>query len=118
VLKTVLEKGTKAAITLYNEMKNDPQNYYVYNLQSASRNGLREAAQKLMELNRVNDAIDIFQLTIDNNPAFYLNYNLLAKAYLKAGNKNEAIKYFNISTEKFNDRNENEAFAELEKLKK
>lgn len=118
IIKTVLEKGVKAGIQLYNNLLLDPQNYYIYNLQSANRNGLREAGQKLVELNRVNDAIVIFKLNIENNGAFYLNYNLLAKAYLKAGNKKEAIKYFRTSTEKFDDKNENEAFAELEKLKK
>lgn len=118
ILKTVLEKGTKAAIKQYNQLISDPQNYYVYNLRSANRNGLRETGEKLMQLNRVNDAIHIFQLNIDNNGAFYLDHNLLAKAYLKAGNKNEAIKYFTISTEKYDDPKENEAFAELEKLKK
>jgi tetratricopeptide (TPR) repeat protein len=118
ILNTVLEKGSKAAINLYNELKRDPQNYYVYNLQSATRNGLREAGEKLMELNRVNDAIALLQLNIENSSAYFLHYNLLAKAYLKAGNKNEAIKNFTISTEKYGDQQENEAFSELKKLKK
>lgn len=118
IVKTVLEKGVKAATSLYNQLKSDPQNYYTYNLRSATRNGLREAGEKLMSLNRVNDAIEIFQLNIENNSSFYLNYNLLAKAYLAIGNKEQAKKYFTISTEKLNDKTENEAFTELEKLKK
>ncbi len=50
------------------------------------------------------------------NSSFYVDYNLLAHAYLLAGNRKEAIRYYQISTEKYNDKNENEAFKELEKL--
>jgi hypothetical protein len=118
ILKTVLEKGSKAAIALYKELEQDPQNYYVYNLFSANRNGLRETGEKLLTMGLVQEAIDILELNVANNTAFYLNYNLLAKAYLQAGKKNEAIKYFRISTQKFDDPGGNEAFAELKKLEK
>lgn len=47
---------------------------------------------------------------------FYRDYNLLAKAWLLSGNRHEAIKMFRISTTLYDDREENEAFKELEKL--
>lgn len=118
ILKTVLDKGSKAAIAQYKKLEQDPQNYYVYNLFSASRNGLRETGEKLLSMGRVQEAIDILELNVANSTAFYLNYNLLAKAYLQAGKKNEAIKNYRISTKKFDDQSENEAFAELKKLEK
>jgi tetratricopeptide (TPR) repeat protein len=118
ILKTVLEKGTNAAIAQYKKLAADPKNYYIYNLRSASRDGLRETGEKLLAMNRAQDAIAIFKLTVENNDTYFVNYNLLAKAYLQAGKKDEAIKYFRLSTEKFDDKNENEAFAELEKLEK
>jgi hypothetical protein len=118
ILKTVLEKGSKAAIAQYKKLEQDPKNYYEYNLRSANRNGLAETGEKLLAMGRVQDAIDILELNAANNTAFYLNYNLLAKAYLQAGKKKEAIKYFRLSTEKYTDQNENEAFAELKKLEK
>lgn len=68
--------------------------------------------------NHVQDAIGVLKYNVENDPAFYVNYNLLAKAYLQSGNKGEAIKYYRLSTEKLGDKEKNEAFAELEKLKK
>jgi hypothetical protein len=116
ILKTVLNKGTKEAIQLYTRLTNDPRNYYVYNLRSADRNGLREAGEKLISLNRVRDAIEILKLNVKVNGGFYVEYNLLAKAYLLIGDKKEAIKNYQISTTKYDDKANNEAFRELEKL--
>jgi tetratricopeptide (TPR) repeat protein len=117
ILKTVLNKGTTQAIQLYTRLTNDPQNYYIYNLRSADRNGLRETGKKLIELNRFKEAVEILKLNVKVNSGFYVEYNLLAKAHLLAGNKNEAIKNYQISIAKYDDKENNEAFKELEKLK-
>jgi pentatricopeptide repeat protein len=45
-----------------------------------------------------------------------VNYNVLAKAYLRAGNKQEAIRAYRNSISLMNDQTVNEAFAELQKL--
>jgi hypothetical protein len=116
ILKTVLNKGTKEAIQLYTRLTNDPQNYYLYNLRSADRNGLRETGEKLIGLNRVKDAVEILKLNVKENGSFYVDYNLLARAHLLAGDKNEAIKNYQISTTKYDDKENNEAFSELKKL--
>jgi hypothetical protein len=116
VLKTVLEKGTKKAIRQYIELTNDPKNYYIYNLWSANRNGLRETGEKLLEMKRFQNAVDILEFNVKVNPAYYRNYNLLAKALLLSGNKEKAIESYKISTTRFDDQEENEAFKELEKL--
>jgi hypothetical protein len=116
ILDTVLKQGAKAAIRRYREIERNPDNYYTYNFRSADRNGLRETGEKLLEMKRINDAIEILKLNLQENTAFFGNYNLLARAYAMAGNKVEAIKYYQLSTTKYDDKNDNEAFKELEKL--
>jgi hypothetical protein len=116
ILQTVLKRGARQAIRQYTALTNNAENYYVYNLRSANRNGLREAGEKLMNLKRYQDAVDILKFNVKINPLYYVDYNLLAKAWLLSGNKEEAIKNLRISTTMYDDREENEAFKELEKL--
>lgn len=116
ILQTVMRKGTGPAIQQYTDLTSNPRNYYIYNLRSANRNGLREAGEKLMNLKRYRDAVDILRFNVKINPLYYVDYNLLAKAWLLSGNKEEAIKSLRISTTMYDDREENEAFKELEKL--
>lgn len=116
ILKTVLNQGVKKAVQLYTSLTNNPKNYYIYNLRSADRNGLREAGEKLIELNKAKEAVEILKLNVKVSNGFYVDYNLLAKAYLLMGDKNEAIKNYQISITKYDDKGGNEAFKELEKL--
>jgi hypothetical protein len=116
ILQTVLKKGTQAALQQYRQLTSNPANYYRYNLRSADRNGLRETGEKLIAMNRLQDAISILTFNIAENIAFFGNYNLLAKAHLLAGDKANAIKYYKISTSRNDDKQTNEAFKELEKL--
>lgn len=116
ILRTVLNQGAKKAIKLYNSLTNDPRNYYIYNLRSADRNGLRETGEKLIELNNVKEAVEILKFNVKVNSGFYVDYNLLAKAHLLMGNKEEAIENYQISVTKYDDKQENEAFKELDKL--
>jgi tetratricopeptide (TPR) repeat protein len=116
IFATALKQGAQKAIRQYIDLTNNPKNYYTYNLRSANRNGLSEAAQKLIDTNRINDAIEILEFNARINSSYFVNYNLLAKAYLLAGNKKEAIKNYRLSTQKLDSREENEAFKELEKL--
>lgn len=116
IYEAVLKKGTRAAIKQYIKLTKDPQNYYTYNLRSANRNGLREAGEKLLDLKRYKDAVDILAFNVSVNREYFHDYNLLAKAWLLAGNREEAIKNYKISITKLDDSNENEAFKELENL--
>ena len=116
ILKTVLSKGPKKAIKEYYRLTNDLQSYYIYNLRSADRNGLRETGEKLIELNKIKEAVEILKLNVKMHSGFYVDYNLLGKAHLLMGNKKEAIKNYQISITKFDDKEGNEAFKELEKL--
>jgi Trypsin-like peptidase domain len=116
IFETTLKQGSKQAIEQYKQLASNPKNYYIYNLRSADRNGLRETGEKLIEQKRVNDAIAILKFNTEVNPNYFLNFNLLAQAYLLDQNKTEAIKAYEISTKKFDSKVENEAFKALEKL--
>lgn len=117
LLHAVLKKGTASAIAQYEELIREPKNFYVFNLRSSNRNGLRETGEKLIEMKRYNDAVDILRFNVGVNSGYFHHYNLLANAWLLAGNKEEAIRIYEISTTKLDNKNENPAFAELEKLK-
>lgn len=110
------KEGASKAITYYKQLTGKPRNYYQYNLRSANRNGLLEAAEKLMAIDRLGDAIEILTFNTEINPAYFYNYNVLAKACERAGQREKAIAYFKMSTDKFSDPAENEAFKELERL--
>jgi Trypsin-like peptidase domain len=116
ILDTVLKKDAKKGIQQYETLTSDPKNYYKYNLRSATKNGLLETGEKLIEFNRIQDAITILEYNVKINSGYFHNYNVLAKAYLVAGNKEKAIENFRISTKKFDSKEENEAFKELEKF--
>ena len=60
ILQTTTEKGAAAAIQQYKDLISDPKNYYEYNLFAANRNGLREAGEKLLALNRLEDAVALY----------------------------------------------------------
>ena len=77
---------------------------------------MREAGEKLLQLDQVDEAIEILKFNTQVNSNHYVNYNILAKAYLRAGNKQEAIRAYRTSTARMNDPSINEAFTELQKL--
>ncbi len=112
---TVLKDGTEKAMRQYCALIRDPRNYYTYNLYSPDRNGLRETGEKLMLLGRYKQAIEMLKFAIKMTGGFYVNYNLLGKAQLLAGNKAQAIEAYKASARAYEGK-ENEAYAELEKL--
>lgn len=114
LLQTVLDKGAKQAVEQYQALIKDPQNFYRYNLRSASKNGLIEVGERLMEMERAEDGIEILKCNIQVNKHFYRGYNILAKAYLMNKDKEMAIKYYKISTEKYDNKENNEAFKALD----
>lgn len=116
IVKTTLYSGPDAAINEYKRLTSYPQTYYYYNFRSATRNGLREAGEKLLELDQVDEAIEILKFNTEVNRNHFINYNALAKAYLRAGNKQEALRAYRNSTTIMNDPSVNDAFAELEKV--
>lgn len=116
IYNTVLTQGTAAAKKLYKSLLKDPQNYYLYNLRSPNRNGLRETAEKLMASGRYADAVSILKFNNKVSFRFYENYNLLAKAELAMGNKAGAITAYKMSIKANSDKG-NPAYDELDKLR-
>lgn len=115
ILKTALSQGATKAIEHYRALTKEPQNFYLYNLRSANRNGLREASEKLIEMGRIKDAVALLRLNLEIQPDYYHNYNILARAYLLEGKTKKAIRLFKKSVKKYMG-SDNEAFTELEKL--
>ncbi|HYD92139.1 MAG TPA: trypsin-like peptidase domain-containing protein [Flavobacterium sp.] len=115
ILKTALSQGATKAIEHYRALTKEPQNFYLYNLRSANRNGLREASEKLIEMGRIKDAVALLRLNLEIQPDYYHNYNILARAYLLVGKTKKAIRLFKKSVKKYMG-SDNEAFTELEKL--
>lgn len=115
IYNTVLKAGTSKAIRQYRSLIRDQKNYFIYNLYSPDRNGLRETGEKLMLSGRNNEAVEILRFTIKMTGGFYVSYNLLGKAYLLAGNKAKAIEAYKDSLNA-NDDKENEAYAALKKI--
>lgn len=117
ILNTAMEHGTVRAIKQYKSLTKNPGNYYIYNLRSANRNGLLETGQRLLDMKRYQDAIEILKFNIKAVGKFYPHYNLLAKAQLLSGNKWDASESYRLSIKSY-DGKENEAYIELEKLNK
>jgi hypothetical protein len=115
IYSTVLNEGTKRAIKQYQALVKDPNNYYLYNLRSPNRNGMRETAERLMASGRNAEAVTIMKFNNKVGLDFYENYNLLAKAELAIGNRSGAVKAYKASI-KANDNKDNQAYAELRRL--
>ena len=67
-------------------------NYFVEN----SLNGL---GYQLIGINRVQDAIEIFKLNVEEYPEAFNPYDSLGEGYMIAGQKELAIKYYKKSIE-------------------
>lgn len=116
IVKTTLYSGPQAAIYEYKRMTAYPHMYYVYNFRSPTKNGLREAGEKLLELDQVEEAIEILKFNTEVNGSHFINHNVLAKAYLRAGRKEDAKREYRLSMNLLNDPMVNDAFAEMRKL--
>ncbi len=111
--ETYRAKGIEAALAHHTEL-ND--NYYgrgVYNFEGESV--LNEFGYAVLGNNDAEGAIRVFQLNADNFPESANVWDSLAEAYMKAGDKIMAEKYYNKSLE-LNPNNQN-AKDMLKKLK-
>jgi len=107
----ILEKGVQSAIINYaNLKKNRP---YDFNFGEAQLNIL---GYNLMAYERLDDAIEIFNLNVKSYPDSFNPYDSLAEAYMKNGNKELAIQNYEKSVE-LNPGNEN-GKKMLEELRK
>ena len=63
----------------------------------AIENSLNSTGYNLLAANRVNDAIEVFQLNVKLNPKSWNTYDSLGEAYALAGNKELAISNYEKS---------------------
>jgi CubicO group peptidase (beta-lactamase class C family) len=88
------KKGAKAAVELYHQLKkNNPGNYY---FNESMFNGLGYA---LVNQNKIDDALEIFELNVSQYPHSWNVYDSLAETYLEKGNKEMAIKNYRKAVE-------------------
>ena len=89
VAKMLLEKGTKAAVELYRQLKkNKPDNYYF------REQDLNWLGYTLVKQNRLDDAIEILKLNVAEFPKSWNVYDTLGEAYSKKGENQLAIKNY------------------------
>ena len=82
-------KGMDAALKLYREEKSDPASAFA-DLSS----DLDLVGRRLMSANRLNDALRIFTINVEDHPRSDLAYSGLGDLYRKLGNKELAIQSY------------------------
>ena len=92
LLGTILDKGSKAAVDRYRRLRESQANRYDF-----SERQLIGLGTVLFRKERVEDAIDVFRLNLDNYPASFRSLNGLADAYAAAGQPELAIKIYKES---------------------
>lgn len=93
--KTIRDKGVKAAIAQYRELKTNSPKDYIFQPRELNTVGY-------MVLQRKKDpegAIEIFKLNIEMYPKYANGYDSLAEAYMENGETDKAIKFYTKSLE-------------------
>jgi CubicO group peptidase (beta-lactamase class C family) len=94
IYTTIKDKGVDAAVKEYQELKKDKPKEYDFTPPELNRLGYA-----LLETDKVDDAIKVFQLNIEAYPQDANAYDSLAEAYAKKGEKALAIKNYAKSLE-------------------
>jgi tetratricopeptide (TPR) repeat protein len=95
VLTNALKAGGSAAASkAYRAFRDDPAHAYLETETDMNRLGY-----DLLRANKTEEAIEIFRLNVEAYPRSANTYDSLAEAYLKAGNREQAIKYYSKALE-------------------
>jgi tetratricopeptide (TPR) repeat protein len=86
--------GYTAASKAYRSFREDPAHVYLETEADVNRLGY-----ELLRDGKTDDAIEIFKLNVEAYPRSANTYDSLAEAYVKKGNKEEAIKYYSKALE-------------------
>ena len=86
--------GYTAASKAYRSFRVDPAHVYLETEADVNRLGY-----ELLRDGKTDDAIEIFKLNVEAYPRSANTYDSLAEAYVKKGNKEEAIKYYSKALE-------------------
>ena len=95
-------KGTQAALDTFHRLEQGAIPGY----SSPNEGTLNQLGYTLLRDKKVNDAIRVFQLNVQEYPQGWNGYDSLAEAYMNAGQKDLAIKNYERSLE-LNAKNEN-----------
>lgn len=99
--KTVVTEGINKGLKQFKELnEKNSEEYYI------NEGEINNFGYVLIELNRIDDAIEIFKLNIELFPEAFNTYDSLGEAYMIKGNKELAIKNYEKSIE-LNPDNEN-----------
>ena len=93
--KTIRDKGVKAAIAQYRDLKANSPKDYIFQPRELNTVGY----MVLQGLKDPKDAIEIFKLNIEMYPKYANGYDSLAEAYMENGEKDKAIKFYAKSLE-------------------
>jgi putative CocE/NonD family hydrolase len=92
LFKTINEKGIQDAIEQYKRLKNNHSAPYDF-----SELELNDLGYRLINLGRIEDAIEIFKLNAEAYPNAFNTYDSLAEAFMIDGQKNLAIENYKKS---------------------
>jgi len=93
-LRVMEQGGFEQALKLYNENRSGNPQQSVF-----SENFLNQLGYRLINQNRLAQAIEIFKLNVDAYPSSANVYDSLAEAYMRSGNREMAIKFYEKSIE-------------------
>ncbi|MEO6346897.1 MAG: tetratricopeptide repeat protein, partial [Aquaticitalea sp.] len=106
------QDSIKSAIYTYKYLKKNHPTAYDYSSESLELFG-----ERLMLLQKYQEAVAIFSLAVEEEPNFIYGYLHLGRAFEKLGEQNEAIKAYKIAVVKGdNTRVGNDAAFQLKKL--
>jgi tetratricopeptide (TPR) repeat protein len=93
-LRVMDQEGFEQALKLYTERRAREPRQPIF-----SENFLNQLGYKLINQNRLTQAIVIFKLNVESYPQSANAYDSLAEAYMLSGNKEMAIKFYEKSIE-------------------
>jgi len=83
---TILEQGIEAGVRQYRELKEQKPDEYNFDEEQ-----LNSLGYELLELKKITEAVQVFELNLELFPAYANGYDSLGDGYLAAGDKHKAI---------------------------
>ncbi len=93
--KTILEKGIKAAVEQYEDLKANHRDTFYFDEMEVNRVGYR----LLMEMNKTEESIAVFKINLSDYPKSANTYDSLAFAYMRNNELERAVEYYNKALE-------------------
>ncbi len=93
-LKVLAQQGFEQAVKLYRESRARDPRQPVF-----SENFLNQLGYRLINRNQLSQALEIFKLNVEAYPSSANAYDSLGEAYMRGGNKELAIKFYEKSIE-------------------